>query len=553
VTAPEAPIGVASTPRLRTAPTQPARWAHWIKPGSIRLRLSVVFALFLLLVIGLGAFGIQRLAEVNRVSDEIRNHWLQDTRLLGDLNNYMSDYRTAEGTHLLSTTPGEIVASEKEIASLDATVSRSQRGYESIPQDSAESAIYDEFAEQWAAYKEIASEVLALSRAGQKAEAVRKYMTMSRRAFDISSDTLGRLTDQTVARAHEATERAAVTYQRARTLIIAAMLVATCLLVAAIVYITHSISNPLLELSARMHALAGHNTNVTISGARRGDEIGEMARSVVVFRDNAVALMATQRRLLEQAATLEAALDSERRLTAQQDNFVAMTSHEFRTPLTVIDGQAQRLIKMKDRLDPADIAERGARIRSAVLRMTSIMDGLLGASRLLDGEGVFHPTEVKLGALLREICQLHREMTHGAIIHEDFEDLPDTIEGDPKLLFHAVSNLVSNAVKYSPPGSLVELSTRTAPNRVILAVRDRGMGIPERDREHLFERYFRGGNATGIAGTGVGLHLVAMVLKLHDGSIEVESREGVGSTFVMQLPIRRFAATAQPVPDRIVV
>lgn len=108
--APEAPIDVTATPRL---PAALARWAHWIKPGSIRLRLSAVFALFLLLVLGLGAFGIQRLAEVNRVSDEIRNHWLQDTRLLGDLNNYMSDYRTAEGTHLLSTSPMEIVGSEK--------------------------------------------------------------------------------------------------------------------------------------------------------------------------------------------------------------------------------------------------------------------------------------------------------------------------------------------------------------------------------------------------------------------------------------------------------
>jgi len=373
---PEAPTDTSSTLLPTSAATPPARWTHWFRPGSIRLRLSAAFALFLLLVIGLGAFGIQRLAEVNCVSDEIRNHWLQDTRLLGDLNNYMSDYRTAEGTHLLSTTPMEITASEKEIASLDAIVTRSQREYESIPQHAAESALYTDFAQQWATYKGIASQVLVLSRAGQKVDAVRMYMTTSRRAFDISSDTLGRLTDQTVSRAHEATERAAVTYQRARALIIAAMLVATCLLVAAIVHITRSISSPLLDLAFRMQALAGHNTNVTIPSATRGDEIGEMARSVMVFRDNAVTLMATQRRLLEQAATLEAALDSERRLTAQERNFVAMTSHEFRTPLTVIDGQAQRLIKMKDRLGPADIAERGARIRSAVLRMTSIMESL---------------------------------------------------------------------------------------------------------------------------------------------------------------------------------
>jgi signal transduction histidine kinase len=548
----EAPGDVTSTPRPSAVTSPPPRWTHWFRPGSIRLRLSAVFALFLLLVIGLGIFGIQRLAEVNRVSDEIRNHWLQDTRLLGDLNNYMSDYRTAEGTHLLSTTPMEIAASETEIASLDATVSRSQREYESIPQHSAESAIYTDFAQQWAAYKRIASEVLALSRVGQKVEAVRMYMTTSRHAFDISSDTLGRLTDQTVARAHEATERAAVTYQRARALIIAAMLVATCLLVAAIVHITRSISSPLLDLASRMQALANHNTDMPIPSAARGDEIGEMARAVIVFRDNAVALMATQRRLLEQAATLEAALDSEKRLMAQERNFVAMTSHEFRTPLTVIDGQAQRLIKMKDRLDPAGIAERGERIRSAVLRMTNIMESLLGTLRLVDGAGVFHPVEFALRPLLQEVCQVHRDMTVGVIINENFDDLPESIEGDPKLLFHAVSNLVSNAVKYSPAGSLVEVSGRTEANHVAIAVRDRGMGIPDRDREHLFERYFRGGNATGIAGTGVGLHLVAMVLALHEGAIAVESREGAGSTFTVRLPIKRSAATVQSVASRAV-
>jgi signal transduction histidine kinase len=78
-----------------------------------------------------------------------------------------------------------------------------------------------------------------------------------------------------------------------------------------------------------------------------------MARSVVVSRDNAIAFMSTQRRLLEQAGTLEEALENERRLTAQQRNFVSMTSHEFRTPLTIVDGQAQRLIKMKDRFFPS--------------------------------------------------------------------------------------------------------------------------------------------------------------------------------------------------------
>ncbi len=104
-------------------------------------------------MIGLGVFSMQRLSDVNRVSDEIRNQWLQDIRLIGDLNNYMSDYRTGEGTHLLSNTAAELAASEKEIAELDSQVTRAQRAYEALPHEDSEQRLYDEFAREWAAYK----------------------------------------------------------------------------------------------------------------------------------------------------------------------------------------------------------------------------------------------------------------------------------------------------------------------------------------------------------------------------------------------------------------
>jgi signal transduction histidine kinase len=248
--------------------------------------------------------------------------------------------------------------------------------------------------------------------------------------------------------------------------------------------------------------------------------------------------------LLEQAAALEAGLENERRLMEQQRDFVTMTSHEFRTPLTIIDGHAQRLIKMKDRADPADAAERGARIRSAVQRITNIMDSLLGASRVLDGRAVFHPCDHDPGALLRDACQAHRDATRGALITEEFGELPATMHGDPKLLFHAFSNLISNAIKYSPPGSPTEVAARREGNWLVVQVRDHGIGIPARDRVRLFERYFRGSNATSIAGTGVGLHLVSMVVALHQGEVAVESVEGVGSRFVVRLPVPAGAAVA---------
>src|SRR5260370_15168110 len=149
-----------------------------------------------------------------------------------------------------------------------------------------------------------------------------------------------------------------------------------------------------------------------------------------------------------------------------------MTSHEFRTPLTIIDGHAQRLIKMSDRLDPRDIAERGARIRSAVQRITNIMDSLLGASRVLDGQAVFHPTELDPGVLLRDACKVHRDATRGVVISEDYSSLSATIHGDPKLLFHAFRNLISTAIKYSPSVSPIDVGAPQEAASVRLPVTD---------------------------------------------------------------------------------
>lgn len=543
---------INETPAAKTV-DRPAEDAEFSAPHprnrrSIRTLLSVASVLSLLLVIGLGGFSMQRLSDLNRVSDEIRNQWLQDIRIIGDLNNYMSDYRTGEGTHLLSVSPTEIRASESEIADLKEKVEKAQRAYEALSHEEPEERLYQEFAREWSAYLGNAAQVIALSRSGDKPQAITMYMTTSQRAFAMASDTLGILTDQTVTKAREASARAAGTYGKDRRLIIAAMIIAACLMLVTILYITRSVSHPLLTLAEDMQALAKHDTAVCIHGMRRNDEIGEMARSVAVFRDNAVALVKSQRRLIEQTAALEETLENERRVTAQQRNFVTMTSHEFRTPLTVIDAQAQRLIKLKDRHNPIDLMHRATRIRSAVARLTGIMDGLLGASQLIDGMAAFHPTSFDPAAMLHEVCQLHRETTQDAQITEEFGELPPVMYGDLKLLFALFSNLLSNALKYSSAASPVHVSAATERDgeALLVTVRDRGIGIPERDRARLFERYFRGTNVSSIAGSGVGLHLVAMVLEQHAGTVEVESREGSGSTFRVRLPVRGTDGVAAP-------
>src|SRR5262249_55733850 len=263
---------------------------------------------------------------------------------------------------------------------------------------------------------------LALSRTNRTAEAIAIYRSSSRAAYNAASDTLGHLTDRAVANAQEASERLATAYRQAVWLIGLAIVIAGLVVAGALFYISRSISAPLLELADRMHRLAVNDTDIDIRGTERHDEIGEMARAAVVFRNNAIELMRSQQVLAQQASILEQQLAHEQRLALLQRNFVSMASHEFRTPLTIIDGHAQRLIKMKDRLAGDDIGERAGKVRSAVLRMTHLIDNLLNSSRLIDGgaEPYFHPAEIDVAALLREVSQLHREIAPRSHIVERF-------------------------------------------------------------------------------------------------------------------------------------
>ncbi len=265
-----------------------------------------------------------------------------------------------------------------------------------------------------------------------------------------------------------------------------------------------------------------------------------MARAVVVFRNNAIELAHSQRGLEQQASMLSEKLEHEQRLATLQRNFVSMASHEFRTPLTVIDGQAQRLVKMKGQFTGEELSERAAKIRAAVLRMTNLIDSLLNSQRLLEGDSAlyYHPTEINLHTVLHEVCQTYRDITPGAWIVEDLREAPTAMQGDAKLLYQAFSNLVSNAIKYSPDSGEIQVLTRSEPGHLVVEVQDNGIGVPAQDLPRLFERYHRGSNVRGIVGTGIGLYLVKVVATLHGGEVGVHSTEGQGARFWMRLAAR---------------
>jgi two-component system, OmpR family, sensor kinase len=518
---------------------------------SIRHRFSTVFLFVLLVVIILGIFSIWRLTDYYTFSAEIQERFLRSTQYIGDLNNFTSDFRAAEGTALLISNPGESEANDKERAELDRRIALAQHSYEHVNHDKDEAGLYAKFTARWSSYRGIASRVLGLAAGGQRPEAVVLYLTNSRAAYDAASDTLGELTDLNVAKAQRAGLRADVAYRGTRLLTAVAVGFAGLFVVGGLLYMRRSIAAPLLDLAQSMRGLAGNDTGVYIPGIKRSDDIGEMARAVVVFRDNVIDLAINQRALANQASLLAEKLAAEQRLTQLQRNFVSMASHEFRTPLTVIDGHAQRLINAKDRLGPDDVVERAKKIRSAVLRITSVIENLIDSSRLIEGDAelYFHPTEIDLAPLLNEVCRLHREVVPRAQIVQNLGTQPLPMVGDQKLLFQVFSNLLSNAIKYSPEGSLIKISSASQSGQIVVVIEDRGVGIPEPDIERLFERYFRGSNVSGIVGTGVGLYLVKTVVDLHGGDIAVESREGKGSAFSVRLraslPVRATELTDQ--------
>ncbi|MEP4379771.1 MAG: PAS domain-containing sensor histidine kinase [Alphaproteobacteria bacterium] len=242
----------------------------------------------------------------------------------------------------------------------------------------------------------------------------------------------------------------------------------------------------------------------------------------------------------EQAAQLETALEKEKDFSALQRKFVSMASHEFRTPLAIIDGAAQRVERRIDIIEAPELEKRLSRIRGAVRRMLALIESTLSASRLDEGHVELRSQMMDLAELVRNVCERQAELSDEVDIHLDLEDLPDAVEADAALLDQVFTNLLSNAVKYTPNTPRISvIGAREADGFLTIAIADNGIGIPKDELSRLFDRFFRATTSEGIAGTGIGLNLASELVEMHGGNITVESNVGVGTTFTVRLPERR--------------
>ncbi len=241
----------------------------------------------------------------------------------------------------------------------------------------------------------------------------------------------------------------------------------------------------------------------------------------------------------EKAEKLEQALSKERELNAHQRQFVAMASHEFRTPLAIIDSTTQRLIKLtgRNKLTPEDAIERFGKIRASVQRMTTLMESTLTVARIDEGKINIQLGPCKIGKTVLDVCLRQQEIAQNHVISCHLDDLPEIIQADTGVLEQVLANLLSNAEKYAPNSPGITVNAYTEGNEVVISVRDDGIGIDEDDLDRIGERFFRAKTSAGIPGTGIGLNLSKKLMELHGGSIQVQSRKKIGSTFFIRIPV----------------
>jgi PAS domain S-box-containing protein len=246
-----------------------------------------------------------------------------------------------------------------------------------------------------------------------------------------------------------------------------------------------------------------------------------------------------QKTLIELQASkdsLTKSLEKEKEVNDLKSRFVSMASHEFRTPLSTILSSVSLLAKYETTEDQPKRDKHIDRIKSSVKTLTDILNEFLSLGKIEEGKVDVNFENFDLTLFIQGVVnEMSVLLKNGqALILEGDENI--TCYSDASLLKHVLINLVSNAIKFSPENAKIIISTINQKENIQIKVIDQGIGIPEKDQVHLFERFFRATNVTNIQGTGLGLHIVGRYIDLLKGNITYQSQLENGSVFCIELP-----------------
>jgi signal transduction histidine kinase len=257
-----------------------------------------------------------------------------------------------------------------------------------------------------------------------------------------------------------------------------------------------------------------------------------------------IALFRRQKRLsrefveaVDLASLKERELAAEREVNELKSRFVTTVSHEFRTPLGITMSAVELLQHYEDRLPAEEKTQLLEDIHSSTRNMAGLMEQVLVLGRVDAGKLGCNPAPLDLEVFARKLTDEQLSLTNRKCsIEWTSENELAGAYADENLLRHIFTNLLNNAVKYSPEGSSVHFSACRQGPMAVFTIRDSGIGIPEEDMPHLFEAFHRASNVGNIPGTGLGLVLSKRCTELHSGSLQVQSKLGAGTTFTVRIP-----------------
>ena len=294
------------------------------------------------------------------------------------------------------------------------------------------------------------------------------------------------------------------------------LIVALCAMALLIRLTSRSTTNPIRELNRAAKEIAAGNFDVTVDIRDRVEELGEL--------ENSFNLMAAELRSNDYL----------------RKDFISNASHELKTPLSILNGYAG-LLSEPD-LSPAERAEYAALIAAESDRLVRLVDNMLRLSRI-DNRHIppnnerFSLSEQVRRAILQAAPSCEKKKL---VIEADIDEL--AYYGDRELLNHVWTNLLDNAVKFSPEGGAVTVSVKADKTALRVSVSDQGPGMSEEIMARIFEQFYRGDTEHAREGSGLGLPLAKRIAQLHGGEIAVESRPGAGSRFTVTLPLAASAA-----------
>ncbi|HEY9749650.1 MAG TPA: ATP-binding protein [Allocoleopsis sp.] len=302
--------------------------------------------------------------------------------------------------------------------------------------------------------------------------------------------------------------------------------------------------------------LTAHADETTLKRAKISDPFGYILKP---FEDRELITtieIALSRHRAESA--IRKALQQEKELSELRARFVSVVSHEFRNPLSTILFSTELLEKYQAKLSDEKKLTYLQRIHTAVKRMSQLLDNVLTIGATDAGKLTCCPTPLDLNQFCHDLIEelkFSANTNHVIVFTNHASLLASTAEVDlpcldTKLLQHILTNLLSNALKYSSSGSRINLDLsyqpKAAPKEIVFQVQDQGMGIPVADQVQLFSPFHRGTNVSNIAGTGLGLSIVKQCVETHGGTVQVASEIGVGTTFTVTLPLNYASSHSSP-------